>query len=319
MNNTFPVNNTIRKQISKCIPSVTSLIIISILLMLPASVLSDTAEYLYDDVGRLVRVINGNERALYRYDEVGNLLGIGQENSVTQASPPVIQNLNPDIFIIGSTHYVTISGQNLLSTSSVTSNDPNITIKNVIAIDTQIQAVFTISGNASPGQATITVTTSYGSANTGINMYSVNLLPEALSVFPTGTASMSASLTPAASRDYHIAVINKNSNIINVPAFINIPSGGNGSITVKGLREGTGVIQMGNAESTIFVVNNELYAKPVSVSIGAIPGDTTAAASPVSVAIGTVNSYLATSSKNVSVAWPFSVSSLPSIPVSVGW
>jgi hypothetical protein len=312
--------------------------LMALLFLFPSFVSGDTAEYFHDDVGRLIRVINGNERALYQYDEVGNLLAINKENSPAQSLPPVITGINPNIFIVGSAHYVTITGQNLLTTGSITSDNPDITIKSVVAIDSKIQAVFNIPGNVQPGQTTITVITTYGSANISINIHRVTLIPESLSVFPTNAATISAGLTPAASGDLHLAVINKNSNIINAQSFVDILSGGNAAITVVGLKKGTGIIQMGSAETTVFVLGDDvIYAMPVSVSIGVIPGNSMAEAPPVSVSIGvipgnsmaeappisvafgTFNSYIATSSKNVSVARPFSENSFSGAPLSAGW
>jgi len=117
-----------------------SYFLMALLFLLPSTVSGDNAEYFYDDIGRRIRVINGNERALYQYDEVGNLLAISKEDSPTQSLPPVITGINPDIFIVGSAHYVTITGRNLLTTSSVTSDHPDITIRNIVAIDSKIRA-----------------------------------------------------------------------------------------------------------------------------------------------------------------------------------
>jgi len=47
------------------------------LLCLPAVPSADTAQYFYDELGRLVGVVGGSgNAAVYVYDEVGNLLRI---------------------------------------------------------------------------------------------------------------------------------------------------------------------------------------------------------------------------------------------------
>lgn len=52
------------------------------LLWLPGSLRADQAQYLYDELGRLVGVIDGqNNAAVYTYDEVGNLLKIDRLSS----------------------------------------------------------------------------------------------------------------------------------------------------------------------------------------------------------------------------------------------
>ncbi len=147
------------------------LFLLCISVILPSFAIADEVNYLYDDTGRVVRVLKGTERLLYQYDEVGNLLSISEETSTPQALPPVLQGIDPDIFLIGSNYYVTLTGQNLLTTTSITSDNPNITIKNIAAIDTKIHALLNVASSAFPGQANITVTTSYGSASIAINLY----------------------------------------------------------------------------------------------------------------------------------------------------
>ncbi len=63
-----------------------SLLLIVLLLALPSFCLADQAQYFYDELGRLVGVVDGNgDMAVYTYDEVGNLLSItrpGQTGSI---------------------------------------------------------------------------------------------------------------------------------------------------------------------------------------------------------------------------------------------
>src|SRR3990172_4580097 len=168
-------------------------------LLVPISfAFGDSANYFYDDIGRLVRVARDTERVLYQYDEVGNLVSIIIENSVAQALPPVLEDIDPDIFLIGENYQIVITGHNLLTTSSVTSDNTNVSIKNVAAKDTMLLATFSIGSGASPGQANITVKTSYGSASLSINGYRSDIAPSGVTLFPGSTASLSVSLTPPA-------------------------------------------------------------------------------------------------------------------------
>ena len=58
------------------------LMLIVSLLMNVGSLPADTAQYYYDELGRLVGVVNGQgDAAVYQYDEVGNLLRIDRFNT----------------------------------------------------------------------------------------------------------------------------------------------------------------------------------------------------------------------------------------------
>ncbi len=51
--------------------------LVACLLVCPAEVRGDQAQYFYDELGQLVGVVDGQgDTALYTYDEVGNLLSI---------------------------------------------------------------------------------------------------------------------------------------------------------------------------------------------------------------------------------------------------
>ena len=282
------------------------LFLLCISVILPSFAIADEVNYLYDDTGRVVRVLKGTERLLYQYDEVGNLLSILEETSTPQALPPVLQGIDPDIFLIGSNYYATLTGQNLLTTSSITSDNPNITIKNIAAIDTKITATLSIGSGAVPGQANITVTTSYGSASITINLYDAIIIPEAISLFPPSTAIMSASLNPSATKDLKVSIYNKNPDIINTQSSVLIPAGGSADFTVKALQEGTGTIRIGTAETIVYVLevsSISINASPLCVSIGSVSGDMSIYSSPVSVGFGVTGS-LSAFSKAVSVEWP---------------
>ena len=58
--------------------------------------------YLYDDLGRLVRVIDeNNECATYEYDAVGNILSITRSTNCLQA--PTIATITPSSARVGDT------------------------------------------------------------------------------------------------------------------------------------------------------------------------------------------------------------------------
>ena len=72
--------------------------------------------YVYDDLGRLVRVIdeNGNA-ATYHYDAVGNLLRITRESGVPATA--AVSVVSPSSWNRGTNTTVTIAGHNLFCSS----------------------------------------------------------------------------------------------------------------------------------------------------------------------------------------------------------
>ena len=82
--------------------------------------------YVYDDLGRLIRVIdeNGNA-ATYHYDAVGNLLRITRETGVPTTA--VVSAVSPSSWNRGTNTAVTISGYNLYC-SSVTAETAGVTL-----------------------------------------------------------------------------------------------------------------------------------------------------------------------------------------------
>ncbi|MEN6308237.1 MAG: RHS repeat domain-containing protein, partial [Anaerohalosphaeraceae bacterium] len=124
---------------------------------------ADQARYIYDDVGRLYRVIDeqGNV-ATYHYDAVGNIVGI--ERGAADAGPRV-SGISPGVGAVDSLFDVVISGSGL-SGSSVVADNPGINVSNVQTADSVITARFSISSTASLGPANITVSNVLGTAQT---------------------------------------------------------------------------------------------------------------------------------------------------------
>ena len=77
----------------------------------PLSLSADQAQFIYDELGRLVGVVDGQgNMATYQYDSVGNLL------SVTQGAPtaPVITDISPSSLEAGSSSPITLTGSGFL-------------------------------------------------------------------------------------------------------------------------------------------------------------------------------------------------------------
>ncbi|MCC6141761.1 MAG: RHS repeat protein [Nitrospira sp.] len=100
------------------------------LLFSAAPALADQATYIYDDLGRLSQVIDGQGHvATYSYDAVGNLLSIARNTGGVGA--PTITGLTPNSGAAGSTVVVTLTGTNLTGAALATDN-PGIQVQHVV-------------------------------------------------------------------------------------------------------------------------------------------------------------------------------------------
>lgn len=145
-------------------------------LLQPVPTIADQAQYIYDDLGRLSQVIDGQGNvATYTYDAVGNLLSITRNTGGVGA--PTITAFTPNTGNAGASVNVSLTGTNLTGASLATSN-PGILVRNVVTTPTAITATFQIAFSAASGAATVTVTTTTGSATTS---FSVNASAPVLS------------------------------------------------------------------------------------------------------------------------------------------
>ncbi|MCZ7624703.1 MAG: IPT/TIG domain-containing protein [Candidatus Methylomirabilis sp.] len=121
-----------------------------------------SVSYLYDDLGRLMRVVNeNNECATYEYDAVGNILSI--KRSTNCLSAPTIASIVPNSAQAGDTACIAITGTNFLG-ASVTTDNPEVHINGVRVSDTQIDACLAVSFLSPIGAARLTVSTPGGAA-----------------------------------------------------------------------------------------------------------------------------------------------------------
>ena len=76
-------------------------LLVALAVVWPVSLQADQAQYFYDELGRLVGVVDGNgEVAVYTYDEIGNLLSI--ERFGTGSTGIVIFLLAPSSAVVGT-------------------------------------------------------------------------------------------------------------------------------------------------------------------------------------------------------------------------
>lgn|GEM_PF-3255468 len=150
-------------------------VVLIISFLLPIITQAGQARYVYDELGRLIRVVNEQgDVAIYNYDSVGNLLSI--QRTTSSNLQPVINSITPSTFNRGTQVNVTLDGQYFLS-GVLTTNDPDITISNVVVTDDTVTAVFTIALNATTGTFQATLTTHFGSDSIPIEVSQQSAAP----------------------------------------------------------------------------------------------------------------------------------------------
>ena len=154
-------------------------IALGLVLLQPMPTSADQAQYIYDDLGRLSQVIDGQGNvATYTYDAVGNLLSITRNTGGVGA--PTITGLTPNTGNAGASVSVSITGTNLTGAALATDN-PGILVRNVLTTPTSLTATFQISFAARTGATAVTVTTTTGSATTSFSVNASASVVSALS------------------------------------------------------------------------------------------------------------------------------------------
>ncbi len=281
------------------------MVLIFSLCVQPSFVFADEAHYIYDDAGRLVRVVKGIEVFTYNYDEVGNLISIKRDTA--SINPPILQSIDPDVFPVGSKILTVLSGQNLGTTKDVKSDSSFLSIAVVSVTDTEIKAEMKVSSAAQAGPVTFTVVTLYGSASiqAAISSSPLILSPDRLSLIGGNNGTITASLSPPVGKDVAIALKNSNPLIVFAPKSLVIPSSGTATFQVNPLIAGTSAVTSGDARVDVFVIGGDITATslPVSVYLDALSGGN------ASITASSVSVYLDSQSGGASI--------IQSLPVSV--
>lgn len=143
---------------------------------------ADQAQYIYDDLGRLVQVVDGQGNvATYNYDAVGNLLSITRNTGGVGA--PTVASITPNSGAAGATVTVSLAGTNLIG-AALTTDNPGIAVSNVRTAATTVTATFTIAFTARVGATVISVSTTTGSATAA---FTVNASPPAITTVSPNT------------------------------------------------------------------------------------------------------------------------------------
>src|SRR5688572_10260738 len=141
--------------------------------------------YIYDDVGRLVRVITETgDAATYHYDAVGNILRITREKGVS-ATATVI-NIAPSSGVRSTSFPISIMGLNLAG-ANLTANVSGITFSNVRTTLDQIVADIAISTTVPIGSTQILIETQFRTIPTSFTV--TDSAPTVLIVSPADGAT----------------------------------------------------------------------------------------------------------------------------------
>ena len=126
--------------------------------------------YTYDDLGRLHQVVDDQgDVATYNYDAVGNILSIMQGPGTCPIDPPAVTSVSALGCLQGLSCNVTISGTSLLG-ASVTTDNALAPVTDCRTTCEQVTCVFNPEFSVPPGPVTLTVSTSFGSAQGTVNV-----------------------------------------------------------------------------------------------------------------------------------------------------
>ncbi len=132
----------------------------------PQSPSADQAQYVYDELGRLLGVEDGQGNvATYEYDRVGNLLSISRDSVTT----PVIATSVPATMPLGTTTTLALTGTGLWPATVTVSNGDILAVVDSGTL-TSLSVLLTIPTVTTLGNATVTVTTFGGTATTTIDI-----------------------------------------------------------------------------------------------------------------------------------------------------
>ncbi len=159
---------------------------------------ADPARFIYDDLGRLIREVDGlGTVSTYTYDAVGNLLSITRGNIAD--FQPTITQITPDFARAPSTVQISLNGVNLLG-GQLTTDNPGIIAKVLQTTETAIVARLEVAASARLGVTILTVNNGIGQATALMTIHAVSstpfINPGQVSVKPQGgTVQMTVGVT----------------------------------------------------------------------------------------------------------------------------
>jgi YD repeat-containing protein len=209
-----------------------------------------TERYDYDPLGRLVRMVDGSNRATaYVYDAAGNLLEV---RTGAEAAAPVVSGVTPAFLRRNETRAITIAGSGFLG-ASVIPAEAELDISGLQVTATQIKFNLTASANATVGPQSITISSAAGSTSAGITVAPllprITVDPTPLAIPPDSVArQITIRLANADAIDHIVALSASNSNIAVSPATVTIPAGQTSApANIRGISAGQSNLRLSSA------------------------------------------------------------------------
>lgn len=233
---------------------------------------ADTAQYFYDELGRLIQVVNNGTITNYDYDEVGN---VASTINGSLSSTPSVTNVSPASLLTNVKTEVVFTGTNLLSAATITSSSGNISITNINITNNAITALMTAT---TAGADTLTITfrdsaqTTYQTVVTAISA-TIVMNPAFLLLPPNSSASVALSLNPPQQAPITIGIKSSDQSVATFPETITIPANGTVSVQIDTHLPGTAFVTslndvtFGQILSESQTSADNVMARPVSVLI----------------------------------------------------
>jgi YD repeat-containing protein len=242
-----------------------AVIILSTLIALSLFGQNGGIQYFYDDLGRLIRVVdqNGNV-ASYSYDAVGNILAITR-STLPANNGLTILNFTPQSGPVGQS--VTIQGQGFSTTPSSNAVQFN-GVAAVVAAATANSLTVTVPSSATTGLISVTVSGQSASSSTAFTvtagaLQSIAILPTSPSIDAGGQQQFAATGTYANGTQQNITASALWSSSSTAVASISNLAGSQGLVTGIGAGTATVTATSGSVIATATVQ----VAGPVSLII----------------------------------------------------
>jgi YD repeat-containing protein len=200
---------------------------------------SSPVQYFYDDLGRLVKVVdqNGN-MATYSYDAVGNLLAITR-SALPGSGGLAVLNFTPQQGPVGAT--VTIQGQGFSTTPGADTVQFNGVAATVTAATSSTLTV-TVPASATTGPISVTVG---GVTATTSNSFTVNTTLVSITVSPAGSR-----LVPGVTQQFTAMGTYQGGTVANITSSVSWISSNASVATISSMGLATGGSSSGSTTIT---------------------------------------------------------------------
>jgi YD repeat-containing protein len=245
---------------------------------IPASSHAGNERFDYDPLGRLIRVVDEQNRVTeYVYDAAGNLLSVITSGTATT---PTINTLSPDTLRRGESKRVRAAGAGLTGVR-LTTSDPALQVMDVQASATQVDFTLSALDTATLGPQPITFANAAGSTTTAVIVNpvlpKVSVAPAPLAIPPDNIGrTFAVRLSNVDNIAHSFTLTSANTVIATVtPSAITIPAGQTeASASITGKQAGTTSIVLASATlgSTAFPVFVTAEFRGINTSLAPVVG-----------------------------------------------